>query len=122
MFDAASEFYLYKDLVEMFGEKYYIFPQVGYSHLMKVKDSVLKDWGHRSRIDKKTADFVVCDKDRVVPKLVIELDGPVHGYKDRQARDNFIDDAAKSIGLPILHIRTGSSKEFVRSEIIKILN
>jgi len=123
LFDANSEFNLYKVLLELFGDKYYIFPQINYSHLIQPKKS---DWKeerrNRSRIDKKSADFVMCDKERIVVKLVIELDGSVHNTKTKQARDNFIDELTNIVDLPILHIKTNNiDREFIRLEINKKL-
>ncbi len=119
LFDTNSEFNLYKILLEMFGDKYYIFPQVNYSHLIQPKKS---NWGeereNRSRIDRKSADFVFCDKEKIIPKLIIELDGSVHSLKSKQARDAFIDELTKIVDLPILHIKINNlDKEFIRKEI-----
>ncbi|MEK7194260.1 MAG: DUF2726 domain-containing protein [Patescibacteria group bacterium] len=124
LFDTVSEFNLYKVLLELFGDKYHIFPQVNYSHLIQPRKSTWEEERrHRSRIDRKSADFVFCDKDRVVPQLIIELDGSVHNFKSKQARDEFINELTKLVDLPILHLKTGSiDKEFIRAEINKKLN
>lgn len=119
LFDTTSEFNLYKVLLELFGDKYYIFPQVNYSHLIQPRKTTWEEERkHRSRIDRKSADFVFCDKERIVPQLIIELDGGVHNYKSKQARDEFIDELTKIVDLPILHLKIGSlDREFIRSEI-----
>lgn len=124
LFDTVSEFNLYKILLELFGDKYHIFPQVNYSHLIQPRKSTWEEERrHRSRIDRKSADFVFCDKERVVPKLIIELDGSVHNFKSKQSRDAFINDLTKMVDLPILHLKTGSfDKEIVRAEITKKLS
>jgi very-short-patch-repair endonuclease len=123
LFDTKSEFDLYKILLELYGDKYHIFPQINYSHLIEIKNMERRErHRHRSRIDRKSADFVVCDKERVVPQLVIELDGSVHDLPNKQRRDKFIDDIMKSIGLPILHLKTENlSKESIREEVDRIL-
>lgn len=124
LFDAASEFNLFKVLVGLFGDKYYIFPQVNYSHLIQPKKTTWADEKkHRSRIDRKSADFVLCDKDRVVPQLIIELDGSVHNFKSKQARDEFINAITNIVNLPLLHIKTESmDKEYIRATITEKLN
>lgn len=125
LFDANSEFNLYKVLVELYGDKYYIFPQINYSHLIQPKKSNWEEERkYRSRIDRKSADFVFCDKEKIIPQLVIELDGYVHNFKSKQARDQFIDDITGIADLPLLHLKTNNlSKEFVKSEIdIKLIN
>ena len=84
LFDTTSEFNLYKVLLEMFGDRYHIFPQVNYSHLIQPRKTTWEEERrHRSRIDRKSADFVFCDKERIVPQLVIELDGSVHNFKSK---------------------------------------
>lgn len=123
LFDSVAEFNLYKILIELFGNKYHIFPQVNYSHLIRPKKTY---WGdersYRSRIDRKSADFVLCDKQRVVPQLIIELDGPTHNLESRQRRDAFINELTKIVDLPILHLKTENlDKDFIKNEINKKL-
>lgn len=125
LFDAVSELNLYKMLVGLYGDKYAIFTQVNYSHLIEPKKSL--SWAeqrkYRSRIDRKSADFVFCDKERVVPKLIIELDGGVHNLKNKQARDEFINELTKIVDFPILHIKTSdANREYVKREIDNKLN
>ena len=124
LFDANSEFNLYKVLVELYGDKYYIFPQINYSHLIQPRKTTWEEERkYRSRIDRKSADFVFCDKERIVPKLIIELDGSAHNLKSKQTRDEFIDELTKIVDLPILHLKTSNvNKEFIKEEISKKLN
>jgi len=123
LFDTNSEFALYKILDELFGSSYRIFAQVNYIHLIQPKKST--EWEerrNRSRIDRKSADFVICDRETVVPKLIIELDGYVHNYSSKEKRDKFIDEIAGIAGLPILHLKTNNfDKEFVKIEVSKKL-
>ena len=119
LFDTTSEFNLYKVLLELFGDRYFVFPQVNYSHLIQPRKSTWEEERkHRSRIDRKSADFVLCDKERVVPRLIIELDGSVHNFKSKQARDEFIDELTKIVDLPILHLKPGNLEtEFIKREV-----
>jgi hypothetical protein len=123
LFDTISEFNLYKILLELFGDKYHIFPQVNYSHLIQPKKTTWEEERrYRSRIDRKSADFVFCDKGRVVPQLIIELDGSVHNLKSKQARDAFINELTELVDLPILHLRNQVlDKDLLRSEVNKAL-
>lgn len=123
LFDTTSEFNLYKMLLELYGDKYHVLPQINYSHVVEVKPMEWKEQRrYRSRIDRKSADFVLCDKDRVVPQLIIELDGSAHDLPAKQRRDEFIDDITKVVGLPILHLRTNRlDKETVRAEVDRLL-
>jgi hypothetical protein len=123
LFDTTSEFNLYKILLELFGDKYYIFPQVNYSHLIQPRKTKWEDERrHRSRIDRKSADFVFCDKERIVPRLIIELDGSVHSFKSKQTRDEFINNLMKIVDLPILHLRPDAfDRGFIKNEVSKKL-
>jgi very-short-patch-repair endonuclease len=124
LFDTNSEFNLYKVLLELFGDKYFIFPQINYSHLIQPKRaSYTEERRQRSRIDRKSADFVFCDKINVIPRLIIELDGSMHNFKSKQARDEFIDELTKIVDLPILHLKTSNlDREFIKNEINAKLN
>jgi very-short-patch-repair endonuclease len=119
IFDSNAEFALYRMLVELYGNQYAIFTQVNYSHLIEPRTSDYKEGRSlRSRIDRKSADFVLCDKNTVVPLLVIELDGYSHNYKSRKARDVFIDEITKVVDLPILHIKTSDANpEYVQKAV-----
>ncbi len=124
LLDTNSEFRVYKILLELFGDKYLIFPQINYDHLIQPKKS---SWAEerrlRSRIDRKSADFVMCDRDRIIPLLIIELDGSVHSYKSKQARDEFIDEITKTVDLPILHIKTTNlDVDFIKRAVDLKLN
>lgn len=123
LFDTNSEFNLYKVLVELYGDKYYIFPQINYSHIIRPRKTTWEDERkYRSRIDRKSADFIFCDMERVVPKLIIELDGGVHNFRSKRARDEFINELTRIVDLPILHLKTDNlNKEYIRGEISRKL-
>lgn len=119
LFDVMTELALFRTLLELYGDKYHVFPQINYSHLIKPKKTTFElERKYRSSIDRKSADFVLCDKESVVPVLVIELDGYVHNFKDRKSRDQFIDSVASVSGLPLVHIKTTQmDKESVKQQI-----
>ena len=121
LFDSNAEYALFKILLELYSDKYHIFPQINYSHVVEVKNMERKEWQkYRNRIDRKSADFVLANKQTAVPELVIELDGPSH--ENRQARDGFINDLMRMTDLPIVHLKTGNfDKEFIKGEIEKAL-
>lgn len=121
VFDRLNELVLYRDLVELFGDTYFIFPQISYGRLVQTRPGV--HLMYRTKFDKKVADFVLCDKEKAVAKLVIELDGRSHLSEKRIQRDKDIDALMANIGLPILHIRASNiSKEWVKAEVQKALD
>ncbi len=108
LMDSNAEFGLFKVLVELYGEKYYVFPQVHYSHLLEVSKHDWKESRRKmNKLERKSADFVLCSKPDVAPQLVIELDGPTHSRARVRERDDFISSALKGAGLPVLHIPVG---------------
>ena len=56
------------------------------------------------RVSQKHVDFLLCDRTSLKPLLAIELDDSSHQRRDRQKRDEFIDKAYQSAGLPVIHI------------------
>ncbi len=116
VFDVVSELNLYRLLNELYGDRFYIFPQVGYSHLIDLKPGA--DRKYRNRFDKKSADFVLCDKERAIARLVIELDGSSHQTEKRIARDEKVDGWMREIKLPIVHLNPKEmSADVVRKAI-----
>ncbi len=125
IFDNKTEFELFKILVDLFGGRYYIFPQVGYSHILEVRKGLPERvrFGYWNSINRKSADFVLCDKEQVAPQLVIELDGSSHQLPKRMERDDFINELMKVAALPILHLKTDNfDRVYVKGEVEKALN
>lgn len=125
LFDSNSEFILFKALIELFGDQFHVFPQVGYSHLIdETSHNFYEKRRFRSRIDRKSADFVFCDKEHVLPRLVIELNGDSHSLPERKERDNLINTIAKHISLPILtlDVRDIHDKNLIREKVLEKLN
>lgn len=121
VFDIMSELTVYRMLIENFSDKYYVFPQMSYGRLIQVKKEEGR-W-NRNRFDKKIADFILCDKEKAIAQLVIELDGPSHNSIKKIERDEKIDMWMKEIGLPILHLKTSNlTNEYIKQEVIKKLS
>src|SRR4051812_36952722 len=59
LFDTKSEHELYTMLLKLFGDRFYIFPQVHYSHIVQInkKLSFRERMGYLNSIDRKSADF-----------------------------------------------------------------
>lgn len=57
----------------------------------------------RNRIQQKHIDFVLCRPDTLEVVGLVELDDASHGRKDRADRDDFVDKALASAGVPVLH-------------------
>ncbi len=102
----------------------YIFPQVNYSHLIQNRTgSHYEDRRYRSHIERKSADFVVCDKKTCVPCLVIDIDGSVHNRLDIHEKDAEINQILNAIGLPILRLTNEDSRdrELVKNKVFGMI-
>ncbi|MEM1446337.1 MAG: DUF2726 domain-containing protein [Planctomycetota bacterium] len=67
-----------------------------------------------NKINRKHADFVLCDATTMSPLLVIELDDASHHTKAAQARDAAKDRALKAAGLPLLRVPATRSYDLSR--------
>ena len=99
---AESEFF--RILEKATESKYYIFPQVSLSDLLFVKAKKEEYYKYRNKIDRKSVDFVLAEKESLKPLLAIELDDSSHGYRKRKERDNFVEKAFKDAGLFLIRI------------------
>lgn len=125
LFDVASELNFYKILMELYGNNYRIFAQVQYSHLVEPKKSLsfVESRKYRNMIDRKSADFVICDKDTIAPILVIELDGSVHSQAKVRINDEFKNEITKVVDLPLLRINSENiDKEYIKNKIDSIIS
>lgn len=116
-FMTSPENNFYHGLVQVVGSEYVVFAQV---HLSTLVDEEIpgQDWrAARARIDRKSVDFVLCDKEYLSPKLAIELDDSSHEHTDRQQRDHFVEDVLKKASLPLLRIK--NSENLSTDELIQ---
>ncbi len=79
----------FKKLQETYGQQYYIFPQINLDKLVEV--TTKKSYYHYfNKINRKSVDFVIADKNTLETIKVIELDDWTHGLEKRKERDDFI--------------------------------
>ncbi len=87
------------------SSKYYIFPQVSLNNLVTVEKGTGSYQTYHNKVDRKSVDFVLFDRNAMSPVLAIELDDSSHDREDRQERDAFVDRVLAKAGLPLLHVR-----------------
>ncbi|MEI6296073.1 MAG: DUF2726 domain-containing protein [bacterium] len=102
----GAEHNFFKVLNSIVDNKYYIIPQVGLSKIVGINGSDRYNYTYLNKIDRKSLDFVLFDKDSFSPIVIIELDDSSHEREDRKERDSFVDKIAQKIGLKIVHIKT----------------
>lgn len=105
-FMTRTESSFYNALQNAVGNEYIVFAQV---HLSTIVDEKIEgqDWrAARAHIDRKSVDFVLCDKESISPKLAIELDDPTHDRADRKNRDEIVEGVLEQADVPLLRIKT----------------
>lgn len=94
----------YSRLVQALPDKI-VLAQVQLSRLLGVKKGHKGNW--LNRINRMSADFVVCRKDSSIIS-VIELDDKTHEKEERQFTDQKKDKALLSAGIPMIRWNTKS--------------
>lgn len=72
-----------------------------------------------NRISRKHLDFVLCDPDTLEIRAAVELDDASHRRADRRLRDDFLDRALESAGIPLHRFpaRTGYDVAAIRKAL-----
>lgn len=85
-----------------------IFSKVRLADVIAVKNGLSKSARQSAlnRINRKHIDFVICNPADLSILCAVELDDRSHNRTDRKERDQFIDKALDTAGIPILHIKT----------------
>jgi very-short-patch-repair endonuclease len=101
----SAEIAFYRRLETIAGDRYYIFPQI---HLTALASSHATGQYYKSgyqRINRRSVDYVLCDKASMKPVYAIELDDRTHDSPKRQARDTIVDEILREINLPLIRFR-----------------
>lgn len=64
---------------------------------------------YRNKIDRKHVDFLLCDLATMNPVMGVELDDASHARRDRQDRDQFVDQVFEAAGMPLVRVRAAAS-------------
>jgi ssDNA-binding Zn-finger/Zn-ribbon topoisomerase 1 len=78
---------------------------------------------YRNKIDRKHVDFLLCDPATMKPRCGIELDDSSHARRDRQDRDEFVDQVFDVAELPLLRFpaRANYDLNAIAHELTKCL-
>lgn len=123
-FMTQAEHEFYNVLNELVGTEFVIFAQV---HLPTIVNHKVKgqNWqGALSHINRKSVDFVLCNKSNLSPVLAIELDDKSHQKQDRQYRDAEVERILSLAEMPLLRVKNQSSfdKIYLHTSIREKLN
>jgi len=116
-FFSVAELKFYELLKEIIGDNYYIFPKVRICDIIQGKDK--KSYTDFNRIKSKHVDFLICTKNPITSKIIVELDDKSHNHPSRQKRDDFVDEIFANSGIPIVHIKVNYG--YSKDEVIKKL-
>jgi very-short-patch-repair endonuclease len=104
-----AELRFYRALQKAVANDLEIFAMVRIADILTVPMQAAQRRKWLGKILAKHVDFVLCDPESLAPLLAIELDDASHDRPERKERDEFVDHAFESAGLPLLRIRNGSS-------------
>lgn len=97
-----TETEFFKLLVDALGENYFVFPQVHLSSILEHRVAGQDWWKAFHHINRKSVDFVVCNKVAVRPLVAIELDDWSHKLDKRKARDIEVERIFQGANFPLL--------------------
>lgn len=113
-FLSPAERSLFGVLGQVVGARGIICPKVRLNDLIYVPNA-RQNRGQANRIDRKHVDFVICSPETMKPRVVVELDDTSHARRDRQDRDELVDSALQSAGLPI--VRVTARRQYAPAEL-----
>ncbi len=103
------EHIFFERLLNLYGTNYYVFPQV---HLSTILDHRIKGQDFRAAlgvIQRKSVDYVICDKAYVRPIVAIELDDRTHDNARRIQRDQIVEEIFSKARMPLVRFRSADS-------------
>jgi hypothetical protein len=99
-----SELAFFHCLLDAVDDEWHVVGMVRIADLIRVKKGTSEFQKWQNKIHAKHIDFVLCELDSMSIELAIELDDVSHRRKDRQVRDEFVNAAMESCGLPLLRV------------------
>lgn len=118
--ESEKVFFRFLENLSTIKDNYYIFPQLSISKLVTLPINLKRNYALINKIDRKSVDFVLFDKNTLNPIVAIELDGASHNAIDRQERDEFVDKVFESAGVRLVHINRNDNG-YNSEEILKII-
>ena len=97
-----TETEFFKMLDEAIGSKYYVFPQVHLSSILEHRIDGQDWWKAFHHLNRKSVDFVICERNKVQPLVAIELDDWSHKLEKRKLRDAEVERIFRGANFPLL--------------------
>lgn len=100
-----NESIVFDRLQNLLGGICYIYPQVHLNSIFYEKLKNGQSWrGARAHIEKKSVDYVVCDRATKKILFAIELDDKTHEYKPTAMNDDIKNKLFSDAGIPLKRI------------------
>jgi predicted RNA-binding Zn-ribbon protein involved in translation (DUF1610 family) len=114
---SKAERSFYGVLVQAVGSSGIVFSKVRVADVISPgKGQSRSDWQRAfNAISSKHFDFIVCEPTDCSVKLAVELDDSSHGSSKAQKRDDLLNGACQSAGLPLLRVK--AAKSYVVAEL-----
>ena len=97
-----SERSFFSALSQTVSGEMYVFPKGRLEDVIEVPEDAEGRMKYRGHVSSRHLDFVLCDKEQTSPLLAVELDDHYHQRSDRRERDEFVDRALETAGIPVL--------------------
>ncbi len=107
-----AERQFFEGLQKIIPDEYMAFPQMVLSNIVQAVSTRKEFWAYQNRINRKTIDFVIFEKQYLKPIIAIEYDGKTHNREDRRERDSFVDTVLNSAGIRSVHIKHEKDIDF----------
>ena len=102
-FLSPAELSFYRVLQSALGDRVTISPKVNLADIFFVARPN-ENQGYKNKINRKHVDFIICDPISMKPICGIELDDSSHARRDRQERDEFVDQVFELARLPLIRV------------------
>ncbi|HOG45391.1 MAG TPA: DUF2726 domain-containing protein [Anaerolineae bacterium] len=86
-----------------------VFVKVHLADLVQVRRGARAYERHVDQIGKRRVDVVLCDEERLVPLVAVQLDGTTRGAASRGKQDELIAETLAAVGLPLVRLPARAS-------------
>ncbi len=120
----GNERQCFQMLNNLFGEKFYIIPDVGLSSLLSHKVGLQDRYAAYRFIDHKTVDFVLCNKRSLRPICVVKLeDGVQNDLKDPGSAPHDMEKFFRSAHIPFIYLAKTQrlTEEYIIEEFSRVV-
>ena len=104
-----AEAAFYDRLLNIAGNRYYIFPQIHLSSLLTNQTKGRYWKAAFQRINRTSVDYVLCNKQTMRPVYAVELDDVTHDTAERRVRDEGVNKMLQSVNMPLVRFRNVGS-------------